>query len=234
MLNQTELSFQEAVPAGRRESAKRERRSRIVDAAHDLLCEVGLEALSMKQLAANSGLSLSTVYNLFGSKQAVLGAVFDRDLLRYEQLVAQVRSSDALARIFDAVDVAAALYAEDPRFYRAILWRSAGDPFLNVALREPRTRFWRRMIASAVEAGHLKPSVDSDALSALIVQIFSGAMLDWTAGAISLEQFRKEVRFGFAVSFAAFAVQPMATRLRAMIRDHQKRLAAPRGAGRQG
>src|SRR4051794_17106331 len=102
--------------------------------------------------------------------------VFDLDLLAYEQRVASVPSRDALERIFDAVDVAAALYEADPGFYRATLWRSAGDPFLKVALREPRVRFWRRMIVAAVEAGHLKASADPAVLGALIVQIFSGAL----------------------------------------------------------
>lgn len=220
-----------AQPTSRRELAKEERRGRIVAAAHDLLREVGIDELSMKQVAARAGLSLSTVYNLFGSKQAVLAVVFDLDLQTYAALVASAPSADALERILDCIDLAADLYEADPGFYRAMMWRSAGgagDPFLNAALREPRHRFWRKMIADAAAEGRLSPFVDPAVLGALIVQIFNGVLVDWIAGVISLDAFRAEAKFGFCVALSAFAAEADARRLRDRVEALQDVLSASR------
>ncbi|MFX8339372.1 helix-turn-helix domain-containing protein, partial [Acinetobacter baumannii] len=61
----------------RRDTAKAERRSRIIKAARDLIRETGDAGLSMRALAAKAGVSLATPYNLFGSKRAVLVAVLE-------------------------------------------------------------------------------------------------------------------------------------------------------------
>jgi AcrR family transcriptional regulator len=203
--------------ASRREQAKDERRGRIVDAARDLLREVGFEALSMKLVSVRAGVSLSTVYNLFESKQAVLTVVFDQDLLRFRDLVAAAPSVDALERLFDSIEIAANLYRADPGFYRATMWRwggGRGDPFLNAALHEPRTRLWRDMIADSIAAGQLKPDTDPAVLGALVVQIFSGVLSEWISGEITVDQLRMETTFGFAAALAPFATRSDAKRLR--------------------
>ena len=62
---------------GKREQAKAERRHRIVRAARDLIRETGDTDLSMRMLAQRAKVSLSTPYNLFGSKRAVVLAVLE-------------------------------------------------------------------------------------------------------------------------------------------------------------
>jgi AcrR family transcriptional regulator len=93
----------------RRETAKGERRARIVDAACELLRESGVEDLSVKAVAARAGLSLSTLYNLFASKDAILTSVYDQDLLQFAARVEEARCADALDRIFLTIDVSAEL-----------------------------------------------------------------------------------------------------------------------------
>lgn len=220
MLQVEGVAIAEGLPqTSRREEAKGERRSRIVEATCDLLREVGIEELSMKMVSARAGVSLSTVYNLFGSKQAVLAGVFDSDLATFEALVAKAPSKDALERIIDAVDIAADLYGADPSFYRATMWRrigSPGDVSLSAALREPRIRFWRGMIEDAVRAGHLRPSLDPAVLGALVVQICSAVLADWISGDITVDRLRLETKFGVSVALAPFAARAESARLRTL------------------
>jgi AcrR family transcriptional regulator len=222
-----------AAPISRREQAKAGRRGRIAAAARDLLREVGVEALSMKMVAARAVVSLSTVYNLFGSKQAVLAAVFDADLVDYQAMVAAAVSADALERIFTSVDVAADLYHADPEFYRAIMRRwlgnEAGERQINAALRGPRVAFWRGMIAEAQGAGHLRPDADPGVLAALIVQIFGGVLSDWIAEDITAAQLALEAKFGFAAALAPFATPTDTIRLTAKAHALHTELAAFRG-----
>ena len=62
---------------GRREAATEETRARIIDAARDLLATGGSASFSIDAVARNAGVARMTVYYQFGSKQALLEALFD-------------------------------------------------------------------------------------------------------------------------------------------------------------
>jgi AcrR family transcriptional regulator len=192
--------------ASQREAAKQDRRRRIVEAACDMLREAGVDAVSGKLIAERAGVSLSTLYNLFGSKDAVLAAVFDEDLARYQALMRALPPQPALTRLFEAVDVAADLYRADPDFYRTILWRrpkQAGTaPDL---LRQPRNQFWQDLVAQARQDGDLRPFADAPTVSALLIRHFSAALADWIAGELTLDALQTEVKLGFATALLPFA-----------------------------
>lgn len=215
-----------------RERAKRDRRRRIVQAAHDLLREVGLEAVSGKLIAARAGVSLSTVYNLFGSKDAVLVALFDQDLAQYEARLRALPPQPALDRLFQAVDVAADLYRDDPAFYRAILWRrpTADETAVVDAMRRPRNRFWRAMVEAALDQGQLRDGTDAAVVSRLLIRQFSAALADWIAGEAPLEQFRIEVKLGFAAVLLPFAACAASPALNARLQALHDAAARARGA----
>jgi AcrR family transcriptional regulator len=231
----TDFTTSTPAPDGsRRERAKRERRVRIVTATYDLLREVGVEDLSMKAVAARAEVSLSTVYNLFPSKQAILARVFDQDLARFEALVEAAPAQDVLARIFDALDIAADLYEADPAFYRATMWRrpaGGGALELQTTLREPRIRFWRNMVAAAVREGSLRRRTDPAVVAALMIQISGGVLSDWIAGDISIQGLRREIKLGFAAALLPFATGGAAPRLRAIVSRLHRELSAARGRG---
>lgn len=221
------------VEGSRREQAKGERRARIVKAAYDLLREVSAQDMSMKALAARAGVSLSTVYNLFDSRQAILSRVFDQDLERFEQLVRAAPAEDALERIFAALDIAADLYEADPDFYRATMARHprAADRELETAVREPRIAFWRTMTSAAVQEGWLRGDTDPAVVGALLIQITGGVLGDWVAGDISIPVLRREIKLGFAAALLAFAAPAAVPRLRRLVGDLHGELSRARGGG---
>src|SRR4029453_3762817 len=57
-----------------------ETRTRILDAAEELFMQHGFEGTSMRQLTAKAGANLAAVNYHFGSKDALMGAVFRRRL----------------------------------------------------------------------------------------------------------------------------------------------------------
>lgn len=201
-----------------RESAKHERRRRIVEAAYGLLRETAVDDVSGKLIAERAGVSLSTVYNLFGSKDAVLIAVFDQDLAHYETLIGALASTSALDRLFRAVDVAADLYREDPAFYRAILWRRpAPDEAMADALRQPRNHFWRTLVQQALDEGQLRSFADPSTVATLLIRHFSAALSDWIADEITPDQLQTEVKLGFATALLPFASRREAAALKACL-----------------
>src|SRR3974390_3682501 len=56
-------------------------RRRVMDAAFEILGEVGAERLTMDMVATRAGAATRTVYNYFGSRQELLAAVY-ADLVR--------------------------------------------------------------------------------------------------------------------------------------------------------
>jgi AcrR family transcriptional regulator len=56
------------------EEHKAERRARIISAARELVTKHGYDGLTMRDLAAAARVSVPTLYNLFGGKDAILAA----------------------------------------------------------------------------------------------------------------------------------------------------------------
>ena len=219
MPSHSPLTFAPAEPPAstQRERAKQERRRRIVDAAHDLLREGGVDTLSSRAIARRADVSLTTLYNLLGSKDAVLIAVYDDDLARFEALVRARPSRDALARIFDAIEVAITLYAADPDFYRAILWRRAPGDQLDPAVRRPRGAFWEALVRRAQAEGALRGDADVAALGRMLVYLYGGALGDWVAAEIPLEALARDLKYGFATALRSAATPPAAAELTARL-----------------
>ena len=67
-----------------RKHARTQRRYRIVEVDNFLLREITHESVSVKIVAERSGLSTTTVFNLFGANGAIFSKVFDRDAELFE------------------------------------------------------------------------------------------------------------------------------------------------------
>jgi AcrR family transcriptional regulator len=217
-------------PISRRESSKAGRRDRIVNATCELLREVGIEETSLDLIAKRAAVSRGTLFNLFGSKGAILNELSDRDLRGYEALVAAEPSEDSLARIFDGLQVARKLYEADPRFYKATLWRRATGPGDEsyAAQRDPKTAFWRRMLEAAETDGFLALNGEAGSVAVLLIQVATGVLSDWVSGVISTERLHFETTFGFAAVLQSFATKTSKERLKRYLRESLAELRADR------
>ena len=189
---------------GRREQAKAERRQRIIGAARDLIRETGDTNLSMRTLAERAEVSLSTPYNLFGSKRAVVLAVLEdeRDFAeRFRRL--EVKSS--VERLFAAHHLAYSYYTGDPALYRA-LWRALlntnGDDDLGFATPErlAQTRaIWLNLVQAAADDGYLRRDIAMDHVLQTMAYITGGTLLSWAMGSIDTKRLSPTVALGYAL-----------------------------------
>ena len=67
------------------EAATREFRERLIDAAERLFAQKGLEAVTLRQLAAEIGVSPMTPYRYFADKDDILAAVRARAFTRHAE-----------------------------------------------------------------------------------------------------------------------------------------------------
>ncbi|MFC7361320.1 TetR/AcrR family transcriptional regulator [Nocardioides astragali] len=78
-------------------------RERMQDIALDLFARLGYEATSVDDIATAAGLSRSTFFRLFGSKEAVVFFDHDALLARVEERLANSGAEGTLATVTDAV-----------------------------------------------------------------------------------------------------------------------------------
>lgn len=185
---------------GRREAGKAERRRRIIHAARDLIRATGNAGLSMRAIAAKAGVSLTTPYNLFGSKRAIVLAVLD-DVREYQDRFAHLTSTDPLERMFTAVDMAVEFYVDDPEFYRT-LWAAmfdATDDVRGEIYNQKRNEFWRGLVQAAAAAGVIAPEVDVELLFHALDRSFGAAMLEWVVGELPAEELAPTIRHSYAL-----------------------------------
>jgi AcrR family transcriptional regulator len=191
----------------RRETAKAERRSRIIRAARDLIGETGDAGLSMRALATKAGVSLATPYNLFGSKRAVLVAVLE-DIKGFGNRFADFKALDPLDRILRAARLAVSYYEADPIFYRA-LWTSilaaSASEERGAIFNPKRDSFWMTLLDDAVGAGLLLPEIDTSMLLRNLDYTFRSVMLHWVIAEIELEEIQTAVGYGYALALRGAA-----------------------------
>ena len=87
---------------GRREQA-RHNRAAIIAAARDLFLDRGFAAATMPAIASAAGLSVQTVYKVFGTKPRLAKAVFDVAIAGDDEPVTMLQRT-ALARVRDEPD----------------------------------------------------------------------------------------------------------------------------------
>lgn len=216
---------------GRREEAKDERRARIVAATRDFMREVGVDAIAMRQVAERAGVSLSTVYNLFESKEDVLARVFNEAFDQYRTAVMERASTEPLQRFFDTVDIAAEFYGADAPFYRSSAWLVFADSSYKLSLQKPRFGFFRELIGHAIETGLLARSTDAYLLGLIVVPMFSSPYQAWASGWIDIDEFRARAKLGICVVLKGFASPDRRAQFDAELPALEMQVRAYRGAG---
>ena len=188
-----------------REEAKEIRRNRILKAARDLIRETEKTRFSMRMLAERSGVSLVTPYNLFGSKQAIMGALLDEDMNVYGRNLARSRK-DPLDRIFHAVTLGIRYFGQDEGYYRAVLsavYADTGSDEYRTKFGRPRLALWRSLVNDAIDKGFLRQDTVTRVLAYHLSNNFYSNILPWAAGQISLEELEQRTIYGFALSLFA-------------------------------
>jgi AcrR family transcriptional regulator len=114
-----------------------ERRSRIVDAAHQRFVHDGYSATSIDQIARDAGTSAQTVYAAFGNKAGILRRVVDVAIAGDHADVALIdrpepqavfRAPDVAARLQLAIDVAAGTHARSAHLIALTQSLAGSDP----------------------------------------------------------------------------------------------------------
>ena len=160
-------------------------RQRVLDAAERLLGE-GERDFSMRDLAAEAGVSFATPFNQFGSKAAIMYALSERRIAAMTARYASITATgDAVQRVACAVESAATTMLEKPVVNRVVMgWISTSNPEPGEVLQRSK-ELWARALG---EGDGLRVDLRERARGTLPQQLafgFRGVLSFWTAGEIS-------------------------------------------------
>jgi AcrR family transcriptional regulator len=110
------------------EEHKAERRARILKAARELIAERGYDGLTMRDLAAASRVSVPTLYNLFGGKQAILLGELESTFEAVVAGIARVQTGTVVDRARATWEAGNADLLTVPRYSRELILLSLTAP----------------------------------------------------------------------------------------------------------
>jgi AcrR family transcriptional regulator len=169
-------------------------RQRVMDAAERLLRR-GKADFSMRDLAAEAGVSFATPFNQFGSKAAIMHALSGRRIdTMAERFAALSPPADADGRVMLAIDIAVGVMLEEPEVNRAVMgWIGTAGPSPGKVLAHS-TALWSQALGAGeglIAAGR------PEALRCLPEQLafaFRGVLSFWTAGELADEALASNAR----------------------------------------
>ena len=152
-------------------------RSAIIDAAREMIITGGLEALSLRRLARQLGVTAPALYGYVHSKQDLLGAIADVEIQRLAARFADVDDADPIDRI-RAHSKAYINYArENPELFQVMLLAppalpDSGLPAESVA---PSTTMAFTTATGAIEDAIAAGDITADDPQMIALMLWSGA-----------------------------------------------------------
>jgi AcrR family transcriptional regulator len=209
------------------EEHKNERKARILAAARRLIAEAGFDGLNMRALAEASRVSVPTLYNLFGSKHAILAAEMEATFAEVARAPRAVDPRDfvarTLARLDAGIDSLLAVPGYSRELVRVMLATRETDG-LRQAIEERYIAMMAANLAAARADGELAGWVDPGVLARHLFFDFITALLGWASGALDDAGLRATAYYGMCMLVGGVAQGAAADELRRRAQKAQRHL----------
>jgi len=196
-----------------REFNMAKRRQRILAEARRLITDGGVEALNLRTLAAAAEVTVPTIYNLIGNKEAIVFALFAEALAEIEQRAGKPDYASPLELAEAVVTESTGVFAEDEDYFRAALIAlehldtTAAHHNAAAGVYEWAGRIIARGLTACFEAGLLCGRIPVHALTAQILRGYRTSCRAWAFGQLSIEEFRAAALTDVYTCLAADAVE---------------------------
>ncbi len=208
------------------------RRKRILEAARKLIARGGMQALSMRKLAAEAGLSVTTLYNLYGVRAEILHALIDDAVDRMDAILdAEAPLEDPLERCRAVITVSIRHLSENEAIYRPMMVADYEGLALEatadrrIAVRAAGMQ--REALEEAVAQGLLLDTLDPQQLADQIYHGYELACVRWGFGQLDAALFQARALYGLYVALLAVATDALRPKFEAELRKLQRELEAP-------
>ncbi len=177
---------------------KAERRARIGKVARQLVAERGYAGLTMRELAQRARVAVPTLYNLFGSKDAILVAELEAQALEIAAHLPDGGDS-YFARGMAAFETGMQLVEKAPDLYRAVMQMFMTSPEsagMRRRLEEGYIAIMASNLRAAKAAGQLADWAEPDTVARHMFALYMAEFLAWGVGELDQAGFRANALSG--------------------------------------
>jgi AcrR family transcriptional regulator len=206
---------------------KAERRARIGKAARQLVTERGYEGLTMRELAQRARVAVPTLYNLFGSKDAILSAELEASAIKIA-LALRANAGSFFERGMAAFDAGMQLVEESPDFYRECMHMFLTSPetiAMRQRIEDGYIAIMMANLADAKRAGQLADWAVPEIVARHMFAQYIAGMIAWGLGELDLPGFRGAALSGVCHLLAGVARGAFLAEVEAKLRSLPTQLA---------
>jgi len=195
------------------------RRQQILEAARGIIEIQGYDALTMRNLAVESGVTVPTIYNLIGNKEQVLFEAIE------DQTVSFASNLDRGQRdLISVVEATVRHLIRRPRYYRALILvltqsdrAASARRHVGRAIAEPIAN----LLDELFEAGGLVEWVDREMLAQRLHAQLDMASVEWARGSLTAASFRASALVDLATTMLGLTSGTHRDSFEQIIRDFQ-------------
>ena len=208
---------------------KLERRERILAAARELIAERGYRDITVRDLAARCGVSVPTLYNQFGGKDALLAAAVESHFRAGFDALAEGDERPGPDRILGLVHRVAERTTELAEYHQSLLrafGESAETAPIQQSLGVELTRYFVRELDEMASRGLLAAWVDTSALAVQVTTACISASVVWGQGQVGDQGLEIFMRHGVASLLLGAALGSARDELESVVQESQAQLAS--------
>jgi AcrR family transcriptional regulator len=189
------------------------RRQRILHEARRLITGGGIDAVNLRALARAAEVTVPTIYNLVGNKEALVVALFADALEEIEQRIGSHRDAAPLDMAESVATESTGVFAEDEQYYRAafIAVEHLDQTLQHHAAVAALYQWAERIITAGFEAcakaGLLRGRIPATLLSEQVLRSYRTSCRAWAFGQVEIDEFRAAALTDVYTSLAADAVE---------------------------
>jgi AcrR family transcriptional regulator len=159
-----------------------QRREHFLDVTAELVVEAGISAVTMERVAARAGVSKALGYGYFDNSDALLAALFDREMVAYDRAVLEALQGEGTfeARIRATIGVMFEQLTERGHLLGALLNGQAPPGSLEDR-RTRRRETSERFIADLVVAEYRLPPRQARNVAAVLLAATGGIIEAWVS-----------------------------------------------------
>lgn len=193
-----------------------ERRLRLVRAARTLLRASSNGDFSMLELAKEAGFSPATPYNLFGTKAAVLSAVYESEVAGFQQSLDPLLGDDPVAALLGTAEHIGGQFTRSGDFYRNLAASMSALALEEVrpAMVQLNDAMLGPLIDYMAEHDAFERWIAPSFLTGLLTRQLESVFFHWATGEWSSERLTAELRFGFGMALLGALRPPLRSELR--------------------
>ncbi len=198
------------------------RRQRILDSAERLIVRDTLSGFTMRALAQEVGLSVKTLYNLYGGKEAIAAILEDRAFSMIERSLTSLPDDvDPIEQVLTIMIVA----AEECVKRKALIlpmWNIEGDspkggPTRRSEFMDLGAGLAENALSKALDEGALRADFEPALLASQLTVVWFGTVLLWARSVLDDGQFMTRVKHVGVCNLLPFAEGNLFDELRAEI-----------------